>query len=136
MPNDDTQMLKQVLRRRFSKLNIKDFPDFIIIDGGKGQLRATQEIFDELKIKIPFVCMSKGKNRNAGEEFYHQTNKESFALEKNSPVAYYMQRLRDEAHRFAIMTHRKRRSKDFLFSLRISIYPVLSKYVFNVNVGQ
>jgi len=114
LPNDDTAMLKQVLRRRFSKLNIKDFPDFIIIDGGKGQLSATQEIFDELKIKIPFVCMSKGKNRNAGEEFYHQTNKESFALEKNSPVAYYMQRLRDEAHRFAIMTHRKKRAKEFL----------------------
>jgi excinuclease ABC subunit C len=114
LPNDDTAMLKQVLRRRFSKLNIKDFPDFIIIDGGKGQLSATQEIFDELKIKIPFVCMSKGKNRNAGEEFYHQINKESFALEKNSPVAYYMQRLRDEAHRFAIMTHRQKRQKEFL----------------------
>lgn len=114
LPNDDTSMLKQVLRRRFSKLNIKDFPDFIIIDGGKGQLSATQEVFDELKIKIPFVCMSKGKNRNAGEEFYHQINKESFALEKNSPVAYYMQILRDEAHRFAIMTHRKKRSKEFI----------------------
>jgi len=114
LPNDDTSMLKQVLRRRFSKLNIKDFPDFIIIDGGKGQLSATQEVFDELKIKIPFVCMSKGKNRNAGEEFYHQINKESFALEKNSPVAYYMQILRDEAHRFAIMTHRKKRLKEFI----------------------
>jgi len=114
LPNDDTAMLKQVLRRRFSKLNIKDFPDFIIIDGGKGQLSATQQIFNELKIKIPFICMSKGENRNAGEETYHQINKEPFFVEKNSPVAYYLQRLRDEAHRFAIMTHRKKRSQDFL----------------------
>ena len=56
--------------------------------------------------------MSKGKNRNAGEEYFHQFNKESFTLEKNSPVMHYLQRLRDEAHRFAIMTHRKRRDKN------------------------
>ncbi|NBX52301.1 MAG: excinuclease ABC subunit UvrC [Proteobacteria bacterium] len=114
MPADDTQMLKQVLFRRFSKLQKKDFPDFIIIDGGKGQLSSASEIFENLGIKIPFVCMSKGKNRNAGEEFFHQIDKESFTLEKNSPVMHYLQRLRDEAHRFAIMTHRKKRDKDFL----------------------
>ena len=110
---DDTAMLEQVLLRRFSKLKTTEFPDLIIIDGGLGQLSSAQKIFSELNIKIPFVCMSKGKNRNAGEEYFHQINKESFTLEKNSPVMHYLQRLRDEAHRFAIMTHRKKRSKSF-----------------------
>jgi len=110
---DDTAMLEQVLLRRFSKLKTAEFPDLIIIDGGLGQLTSAQKIFSELNIKIPFVCMSKGKNRNAGEEYFHQTHKESFTLEKNSPVMHYLQRLRDEAHRFAIMTHRKKRSKSF-----------------------
>ena len=108
---DDTAMLEQVLLRRFSKLKTTEFPDLIIIDGGRGQLSSAQKIFSELNVKIPFVCMSKGKNRNAGEEYFHQSNKESFTLEKNSPVMHYLQRLRDEAHRFAIMTHRKKRSK-------------------------
>jgi excinuclease ABC subunit C len=108
---DDTAMLREVLTRRFSKLHAEEYPDFIIIDGGKGQLRAAQEVFDELKVKIPFICMSKGENRNAGEEFFHQTRKESFTLPKHAPVMHYLQRLRDEAHRFAIMTHRKKRDK-------------------------
>ncbi|GDX35789.1 UvrABC system protein C [Alphaproteobacteria bacterium] len=112
--NDDTAMLEQVLLRRFSKLKSNEIPDFVIIDGGKGQLTSAQKIFDQLNLKIPFVCMSKGKNRNAGEEFFHQTNKESFTLEKNSAVMHYLQRLRDEAHRFAIMTHRKKRDKNML----------------------
>ncbi len=113
---DDTAMLEQVLLRRFSKLKTNEFPDLIIIDGGLGQLSSAQKIFSELDIKIPFVCMSKGKNRNAGEEFFHQINKESFTLEKNSPIMHYLQRLRDEAHRFAIMTHRKKRSKDLFLN--------------------
>ncbi len=114
---DDTSMLKEVLRRRFKSVQTQDaatsppFPDFIIIDGGLPQLSATQEVFNELNIKIPFACMSKGPNRNAGEEYFHQTNKELFQLEKNSPLAFYMQRLRDEAHRFAITTHRAKRQK-------------------------
>ncbi len=113
---DDTAMLEQVLLRRFSKLKNNEFPDLIIIDGGLGQLSSAQKIFSELNIKIPFVCMSKGKNRNAGEEYFHQSNKESFTLEKNSPVMHYLQRLRDEAHRFAIMTHRKKRDKNLFLS--------------------
>jgi len=113
---DDTAMLEQVLLRRFSKLKTSEFPDLIIIDGGLAQLSSAQKIFSELNIKIPFVCMSKGKNRNAGEEYFHQINKESFTLEKNSPVMHYLQRLRDEAHRFAIMTHRKKREKNFLLN--------------------
>jgi excinuclease ABC subunit C len=113
---DDTAMLEQVLLRRFSKLKTNEYPDLIIIDGGLGQLSSAQKIFSELNIKIPFVCMSKGKNRNAGEEYFHQVNKESFTLEKNSPLMHYLQRLRDEAHRFAIMTHRKKREKNFLLN--------------------
>lgn len=112
--NDDTAMLQQVLLRRFSKLKIEQYPDLVLIDGGKGQLTCAQKIFTELKIDIPVICMSKGKKRNAGEEFFHQTNKSSFTLDKNSPVMHYLQRLRDEAHRFAIITHRKRRAKEML----------------------
>ena len=112
IPKDDTAMLYQVLLRRFSKLKSEDFPDLIIIDGGKGQLSTAHKIFTDLKIKIPLICMSKGKKRNAGEEYFHQINKESFTLEKNSPVMHYLQRLRDEAHRFAIMTHRVRRKNN------------------------
>lgn len=111
---DDTAMMKEVMNRRFSKLTKKEYPDLIIIDGGKGQINAVNKIFTDLKINIPIVSMSKGENRNAGEEFFHQIGKESFTLPKNSPLMYYLQRLRDEAHRFAIMTHRKRRSKDML----------------------
>lgn len=111
---DDTSMMKEVMRRRFSKLTKQEYPDLIIIDGGKGQINAVDEIFKELKVKIPFIGMSKGENRNAGEEFFHQIGKESFTLPKTSPLMYYLQRLRDEAHRFAIMTHRKRRSKDMI----------------------
>ena len=108
---DDTAMMREVLARRFSKLEKAQYPDLIIIDGGKGQLSAAREIFDELKIKVPLVCMSKGENRNAGEEWFHQFDKDSFTLPKNNSVMYYLQRLRDEAHRFAITTHRKKRAK-------------------------
>jgi excinuclease ABC subunit C len=111
---DDTAMMKEVMRRRFSKLKQDEYPDLIIIDGGKGQINAVAEIFLDLKVNIPFIGMSKGENRNAGEEFFHQINKDSFTLPKDSPLMYYLQRLRDEAHRFAIMTHRKRRSKDMI----------------------
>jgi len=111
---DDTSMLKEVLRRRFKLLSRTQelpLPDFIIIDGGLPQLSAASEIFSELGIKIPFTCMSKGPNRNAGEEYFHRPNQESFQLQKNSPLAFYMQRLRDEAHRFAITAHRAKRQK-------------------------
>lgn len=108
---DDTSMLREVLMRRFSKLEKKEYPDLIIIDGGKGQLSAAQKIFEELAVKIDFICMSKGEDRNAGEEWFHQVGKESITLPKHHPVMHYLQRLRDEAHRFAIMTHRKKRQK-------------------------
>ena len=114
LPKDDTAMLKQVLYRRFSSVKNIILPDLLIIDGGKGQLSSATEILAELKIKIPLICMSKGIKRNAGDETYHQEGKEGLVLEKNSPLAFYLQRLRDEAHRFAINSHRKRREKNFI----------------------
>ena len=110
---DDTAMMREVLTRRFSKTqanSLWSFPDFVIIDGGKPQLTAAQKVFSELKIKIPFVCMAKGENRNAGEEWFHAPNKDPLTFPKHSPVMHYLQRLRDEAHRFAITTHRKKRA--------------------------
>ncbi len=117
---DDTAMMREVLFRRFSKLKKSDYPDLIILDGGKGQLNAAQEIFDQLKIKIPTIAMSKGENRNAGEEKFYQIDengeikRSGETMEKHHPVMHYLQRLRDEAHRFAIMTHRKKRAKKMI----------------------
>jgi excinuclease ABC subunit C len=108
---DDTAMMREVLSRRFKVGSSEIFPDLIIIDGGLGQLGAAQQVFDELKINPRLVCMSKGENRNAGEENFHQTGKASFTLPKNHKVMYYLQQLRDEAHRFAITTHRSKRAK-------------------------
>lgn len=110
---DDTAMLKEVFQRRFSKLDQKDYCDLIIIDGGLGQLHAAFEILSKYQVDIPFICISKGKNRNAGEEQFHKIDQESFTLPKHSPLMHYLQRLRDEAHRFAITSHRSRRKKSF-----------------------
>ncbi|MBM3579463.1 MAG: excinuclease ABC subunit UvrC [Alphaproteobacteria bacterium] len=104
---DDTAMLREVLTRRFAKAH-DGFPDFVIIDGGKPQLAVAREV-----LKIPFVCMAKGEKRNAGKEWFHLPGKKPFQLEKNSPLSYYLQRLRDEAHRFAVKGHRLLRSKKF-----------------------
>jgi len=108
---DDCGFLRQVLMRRFKKTNENVFPDLIIIDGGKGQLNAANQVFKELGIDVKFVAMSKGENRNAGEEWFHQIDKPSFTLEKNLPIMFYLQRLRDEAHRFAIGFGRSKRAK-------------------------
>jgi excinuclease ABC subunit C len=108
---DDCAFLRQVLQRRFKKSAENIIPDLIIIDGGKGQLNAANEVFKELGVNVSFVAMSKGKNRNAGEEFFHQVAKPSFTMEKHLPLMHYLQRLRDEAHRFAIGFNRSRRAK-------------------------
>ena len=108
---DDTAMLREVLQRRFSKQHA-GWPDFVIIDGGKGQFTSAQQIFGEMGITIPFICMVKGENRNAGEEKFFYQDK-IVELPKHSALMHYLQRLRDEAHRFAIMTHRKKRAKSF-----------------------
>ena len=87
-------------------------PDVILLDGGLGQLHAVHESLREYDLSgINIIAISKGVDRNAGKEFYHQVGKESFALPYRSAIAFYLQNLRDEAHRFAIGTHRKKRAK-------------------------
>lgn len=88
------------------------WPDLLLIDGGKGQLSAVQDVLKELGVKdVPVAGISKGPDRNAGREQFHVSGKAPFMLEQRDPVLYYVQRLRDEAHRFAIGTHRAKRSK-------------------------
>ena len=115
--NDDFAMIKEVLTRRFNRMTEENKPDVILLDGGLGQLHAVHEClknFDLSNIKI--IAISKGVDRNAGKEFYHQLGKESFALPYRSSIAFYLQNLRDEAHRFAIGTHRKKRAKSMVKS--------------------
>jgi excinuclease ABC subunit C len=118
-PGDDYGALREVLRRRFGRAQNEDpdrdkgqWPDFVVLDGGEGQLAVGQEIFAELGIDdIPMVAMSKGPDRNAGSEHFHWPGRRSFMLPPQHPVLYFLQRLRDEAHRFAISAHRAKRSK-------------------------
>lgn len=117
-PGDDYGMMREVLTRRFKRALTEDkdetaaWPDLVIIDGGAGQLSVAQEVFDDLGITdVGLVAIAKGPQRNAGRETFHQSNRKAFQLKPNDPVLYYIQRLRDEAHRFAIGTHRKKRQK-------------------------
>ncbi|MCK0150018.1 excinuclease ABC subunit UvrC [Marivita sp. S6314] len=118
-PGDDFGMMKEVLTRRFKRL-LKDdpdrdkglWPDLLLIDGGAGQVSAVQEIMEEYGVEdVPMVGVAKGLDRDAGKEEFHRTGKRPFALRHNDPVLYFVQRLRDEAHRFAIGTHRAKRAK-------------------------
>ncbi len=110
--NDDFAMMKEVLTRRFERMNAENRPDVILLDGGLGQLHAVHEALKDYDLSgIAIIAISKGPDRNAGKEFYHQVGKESFALPYQSAIAFYLQNLRDEAHRFAIGTHRKKRAK-------------------------
>ncbi len=120
--NDDYGMMKEVLFRRFSKA-IKEksgslsLPELILIDGGKGQYSVSREVLNELGLHdLPILAVAKGKNRNAGEEKIYHKNKE-YTLKKNDPLLFFIQRLRDEAHRFAISTHRAKRKKGLSKSL-------------------
>ena len=120
--NDDYGMMKEVLFRRFSKA-IKEksgslsLPDLILIDGGKGQYSVSREVLNELGLHdLPILAVAKGKRRNAGEEKIYYENKE-FILNRNDPLLFFIQRLRDEAHRFAISTHRAKRKKNLSKSL-------------------
>lgn len=109
---DDFAMMQEVLQRRFAKMTPENKPDVILLDGGRGQLNAVYESLQGFDLSgIAIIAISKGSERNAGKEFYHMKDKESFALEFQSPLAFYMQNLRDEAHRFAIGTHRQKRAK-------------------------
>ncbi len=120
--NDDYGMMKEVLFRRFSKAvkeksNSLSLPELILIDGGKGQYSVSREVLNELGLHdLPILAVAKGKNRNAGEEKIYHENKE-YILKKNDPLLFFIQRLRDEAHRFAISTHRAKRKKGLSKSL-------------------
>ena len=120
--NDDYGMMKEVLFRRFSKVMKEksgslSLPELILIDGGKGQYSVSREVLNELGLHdLPILAVAKGKNRNAGEEKIYYENKE-YILKKNDPLLFFIQRLRDEAHRFAISTHRAKRKKGLSKSL-------------------
>jgi excinuclease ABC subunit C len=89
------------------------WPDLVLIDGGQGQLSVVQEVFDDLGVEdVTLVSIAKGPDRDAGRERFFMTGTPPFQLPLRHPVLYFLQRLRDEAHRFAIGTHRARRSKD------------------------
>jgi excinuclease ABC subunit C len=110
--NDDFAMMKEVLLRRFEHMDAQNKPDVILLDGGLGQLHAVHEALKDHDLSsIAIIAISKGPQRNAGKELYHMKGKQSFSLEYQSALAFYMQNLRDEAHRFAIGTHRKKRAK-------------------------
>ena len=118
-PGDDFGMMKEVLTRRFKRLMTEDpdrqegaWPDLLLIDGGAGQVSAVRGIMEEFGVAdIAMVGVAKGVDRDWGREEFHRTGMAPMALKSNDPVLYFIQRLRDEAHRFAIGTHRAKRSK-------------------------
>jgi excinuclease ABC subunit C len=116
---DDYAMMREVLQRRFARALKEDperdrgmWPDLILIDGGQGQLNVAQGVLEELGITdVAVVCIAKGPDRNAGRERFFVPSRPPFSLDPRDPVLYFLQRLRDEAHRFAIGTHRAKRTK-------------------------
>ncbi|GGD37864.1 excinuclease ABC subunit UvrC [Sinisalibacter lacisalsi] len=118
-PGDDFGMMKEVLTRRFKRLLKEDpdresehWPDLLLIDGGAGQVSAVNGILEDLGVEdIAMVGVAKGIDRDAGKEEFYRTGRRPFALKRDDPVLYFVQRLRDEAHRFAIGTHRAKRAK-------------------------
>ncbi|MEO7914024.1 MAG: excinuclease ABC subunit UvrC [Novosphingobium sp.] len=118
-PGDDFAMMREVFARRFGRAMEEDpdrqggtWPDLVLIDGGKGQLSAVRETLEELGIEdVLLVGISKGPDRNAGREVFHFVDGSEKMLPLNSPVLFYLQRLRDEVHRFAIGAHRDKRSR-------------------------
>jgi len=126
-PGDDYAMMREVLQRRFKRLltpaaegtvkadddSFPQWPDLVIIDGGRGQLNAVREIFDALGLtEVSLMAVAKGPDRDAGRETLFMPDREPLKLEPRDPVLYFIQRLRDEAHRFVIGSHRKLRKKD------------------------
>jgi excinuclease ABC subunit C len=129
-PGDDYAMMREVLQRRFKRLlaaanegetaasrteddGVPQWPDLVIIDGGRGQLNAAKEIFDTLRLsQVSLLAVAKGPDRDAGRETLFLPEREAIKLEPRDPVLYFIQRLRDEAHRFVIGSHRKLRKKD------------------------
>ena len=126
-PGDDYAMMREVLTRRFARLKrqgetaeagaFPDTPDLVIIDGGRGQFEAAREVMASLGVSgVALASIAKGPDRNAGRETFFVEGRESFKLSPRDPALFFVQRLRDEAHRFAIGTHRARRKKDFVRS--------------------
>ena len=121
---DDFGMMRQVINRRFERALKEDpdrtggsWPDLLLIDGGKGQLSAVTEVMEDLGVAdIAVVAISKGPDRNAGREQFHMRGRETFTLSPQASAMHFLQRLRDEAHRYAIGTHRARRQKAELTS--------------------
>jgi excinuclease ABC subunit C len=126
-PGDDYGMMREVLERRFKRLinppeegtakvkedDFPQWPDLVIIDGGRGQLNAVREIFSNLGLtQVSLMSVAKGPDRDAGRETLFMPEREAIKLEPRDPVLYFIQRLRDEAHRFVIGSHRKLRKKD------------------------
>jgi excinuclease ABC subunit C len=129
-PGDDYAMMREVLGRRFSRLvresprdpanvtprddeTMGPWPDLVLIDGGRGQLAVVTETLAELGVNdVPLIGVAKGPDRDAGRETFHMAGREPFMLPTRDPVLYFVQRLRDEAHRFAIGSHRARRKSD------------------------
>ena len=119
---DDFAMMRQMIHRRFGRALKEDpgrettsWPDLLLIDGGHGQLSAVTSVMDEFGLDdICVVAVSKGPNRNAGCEQFHMRGKKSFTLPHSDQVMHYLQRLRDEAHRYAIGSHRARRNRQSL----------------------
>ena len=119
---DDYGMMREVLNRRFKRAiqekdNFLSFPDLVMIDGGKGQYSSAREAMNELGLHdIPVIAIAKGKYRNSGNEtFFH--NGKDYKFEKNDPTLFFLQRIRDESHRFAISAHRAKRKKGITKSL-------------------
>ena len=119
-PGDDYAMMREVLTRRFSRALKEDpgrmgdqWPDLVLIDGGKGQLGVAAEVFEELGIEgVNLAAIAKGPDRDAGHErIFRPDRADPITLQARDPVSYFLQRIRDEAHRFAIGAHRKQRSK-------------------------
>jgi len=131
-PGDDFGMMREVLTRRFARLvaetpqgpespeveatAMPDWPDVVLIDGGLGQLNAVREVLAQIDLprEVVLIGIAKGEERDAGREKFFMEGREPFMLPHRDPVLYYVQRLRDEAHRFAIGTHRARRKKDIV----------------------
>jgi excinuclease ABC subunit C len=127
-PGDDFGMMREVMQRRFARLlkeagpraeqradteTLGPWPDLVLIDGGKGQLSAAAAVLAELGIDdVPIVSIAKGRDREAGRETFFMAGREPFMLPHRDPVLYFIERLRDEAHRFAIGSHRARRRKE------------------------
>jgi len=125
-PGDDFAMLREVLERRFGRALRENadpdapppgWPDFLLIDGGAGQLSAARAVLTELGVHdVKLVAIAKGPDRDAGREWFHLDERAPFQLPPRDPVLYFLQRLRDEAHRFAISTHRAGRAKALVTS--------------------